>query len=330
MILRSIKPILLNIRKPLSVTYCITNRCNFRCKYCDTYNMKTKELTTAQAKELISELKEAGTVRLGFSGGEPLLRKDIGELINYSTSLGIVTTVFSNGWLVGDKAKDLKNLDALILSFDGEEEIHDKVRNKGSYTRVIQAMETANKYKIPVLSSTTLTKYNLNSINFILEVAEQYGFKTFFQPAFPQAIGSKTVDSIAPPVYKLKKTVELLLKRKKEGYPIICSEAYLKILLDYPKPNWAKNCKAGHFFCAITSNGDVSPCFNLMNEVKQLNSLERGFKYAFENMPPFKCNGCWCYPNVEENCIFSFNFNAIINTLVNLKSVRSERKNQRR
>ena len=91
---------LFNKKIPLSVSWTLTNRCNKKCFYCNLPNITSKELTTKQTFSIIDELASLGTQRIGFTGGEPLLRKDIGEIINYSHSKGIFTGMVSNGSLV--------------------------------------------------------------------------------------------------------------------------------------------------------------------------------------------------------------------------------------
>ncbi len=76
-------------RIPLSVMYSVTNRCPSQCAYCNIPNRKQRELTTKEAFSLIDQLVEAGTQRLALWGGEPLVRDDIGSIIDYAKIKGL-------------------------------------------------------------------------------------------------------------------------------------------------------------------------------------------------------------------------------------------------
>lgn len=116
---------ILNQRKPLSVTICVTNKCNLRCSYCTIPERIGKELTTDQMFRLIDELACSGVQRLGFVGGEPLLRKDIDLLIKRARQKNLFVSVTTNGTLIKQKLAALKNLDIVLVSIDGPQCVHD-------------------------------------------------------------------------------------------------------------------------------------------------------------------------------------------------------------
>ena len=74
---------------PLMVTLSLTDKCNFRCHYCDLPHMNRQEMTTADWHRAIDELADAGMMRVSIMGGEPLLRKDVGELIDHLKARGV-------------------------------------------------------------------------------------------------------------------------------------------------------------------------------------------------------------------------------------------------
>src|SRR3989344_3610537 len=98
---------------PLTVIFNVTNSCNLRCKHCyaSYYTLDSKhEMTTAQIKKVINGLKKIGCLRINFCGGEPLLRRDISELIAYAKSQGISVDLTSNGVLVSQRIDEIKNI----------------------------------------------------------------------------------------------------------------------------------------------------------------------------------------------------------------------------
>src|SRR3989339_1445427 len=93
--LKYINAKLFNKRVPLAVSWALTYRCNHKCSYCGLWKKETQELTAGQIFAVIDELALAGTQYIGFTGGEPLIREDIGEIIKYALSKNIKVRVNS-------------------------------------------------------------------------------------------------------------------------------------------------------------------------------------------------------------------------------------------
>ena len=300
-------------RTPLSVSWTLTNRCNKKCIYCNLPNIYSKELTTKQIFSIIDELAELGTQRIGFTGGEPLLRNDIKEILDYSHNKGLFTGMVTNGSLVTRSIDKIKNLDLLQLSIDGPGEINDEQRYKGSYKEVINAIK-ATKGKIPkVWLTCVLTKDNLNSINFILDLTKQYNLKVFFQPVADYKNCGPEAKNMFPDKEKYKDTIRKLIELKKTNKQIGNSKTGLEYLLNWPVYK-RMNCYAGELFAHIYPNGDVYPCFN-MDGKKPINCLKNGFRNAFEQINRNGCDCCFTYTTVELNHSFDLNINAGWNSL---------------
>src|SRR4051812_17409473 len=85
-------------RLPFSITFILTHRCNFQCDYCDIPAAAGIEMTEAQFRAAIDELAAAGMARASFSGGEALIRSDATAIIKHARSLGLSTSLNTNGW----------------------------------------------------------------------------------------------------------------------------------------------------------------------------------------------------------------------------------------
>lgn len=96
-------------RTPLSATFELTHRCNFRCVHCllgdqnAISNHRHRELSTERVKAMLDEMVEAGTLFLAITGGDPMLRPDFTEIYVHAVQIGLLVTVFCNGSLVTDK-----------------------------------------------------------------------------------------------------------------------------------------------------------------------------------------------------------------------------------
>ena len=306
-----LKLFLLGKRTPLLVGWALTNRCNLRCRYCNTWNFESKELTTKQIFSIIDELARLGCTRIAFTGGEPLLRNDIGDIVNYTKNKGIYIGINSNGILLAKKIDQIKNIDLLMLSLDGPQEIHDFLRGSDSYRNTIQAMEIAINHDIKVAITTVLTKYNLNYINFILEKAKLFNSYVYFQPVTNLPLGARDIHNLLPSQKEFKVSIDKILKLKNNFKGN--SKAVLKHFLNWPDYKNI-NCKAGQIYCAIDPEGFLYACSNLRNSAK-FDILTLGFKKAFNNLSKVSCKNCWCSSPLEINKFLSFNIDLIFNIL---------------
>lgn len=302
-------------RVPFAVSWMLTNRCNRKCSYCDLPRIKCKELTTKQIFSIIDELKEMGCQRIGFTGGEPLLKENVGEIIDHCVDKGIFTGLVSNGALVPEKIDEIKNLDLLQLSIDGSEEVNDKQRYKGSYKEVVKAIETAKDYHLKVWLTSVLTKHNIGYIDSVIKLAEDFDIKVFFQPVVSYK-NCGDVGYLFPAELDYKKTMSYLIRTKSKI--IANSNSGLKYLYHWPQSQSMK-CFAGRLLAHIYTNGDVYPCFN-MDGKRPINCLDMTFKKAFSSLSLPTCNSCWTYANIEFNHLFSLKFDTILNTFRILSS----------
>src|SRR3972149_5182466 len=141
-------------KSPLLMTsWRATGACNARCRYCNvdaTGKHAEKELTTKEALHLVDEVHKFGVKWFGIKGGEPLMRKDIFEIVSYAKSLGLNVCLLTNGCFVDGEIYDnlIKNQVWTSVSIDGPEEINDALRGKGSYKKALAAIQKLSKGNI--------------------------------------------------------------------------------------------------------------------------------------------------------------------------------------
>ncbi len=174
---------------PLCVHLQITKRCNLRCIYCyaDPENLtNVPDLEYLEYTRLIDELARMGTRWIRFLGGEPLLRNDIGEMIDYAKNKGIITEMNTNGYFMKTKGQAIKNLDSLVVSIDGTRETNDQCRGQGSYDKAIEAIEIAKDLGMSVRLHGCLSKYHeLEDIDHLAHLAIKYGMAFNFSAPSP-------------------------------------------------------------------------------------------------------------------------------------------------
>ena len=306
----------------LSTSFVITNRCNSRCGYCNSYNIRSEEMDTQEIFQMIDEFSTLGIKRIGFTGGEPLLREDIGGIITYAHKKGIMTTLFSNGTLVPKKINDLKHLDLLLLSLDGPPEIHDSMRGmKGSFQHVLNAIHAAHKVQLPVWINAVITKGNINQLPFLIDFARENHAKVMFMPVFNHTLSAKkhAIDDLSADEKSFKMAIDNLIIHKKKGAPIVNSMSYFQyILQNWPDANRLQ-CRAGLNFCAVGSDGMVYPCHFFIGSHCGVDGRRIGFRNAFEHINKPKCKGCFCNAYIELNLFIEGHLNVIWNTVKHIE-----------
>jgi len=295
--------------KPLIVSISVTGRCNLSCSYCyGSYSIrKEKDFTTNELLDLIEELYKRGTKIIYLSGGEPLLRNDIGLIIKTIRDKNMFCFLNTNGLLVPDKIESLKNLDSITISLDGNEEVNDINRGKGTFKKVIEAIIVAKKAGLKVITTTVINSKNLNSIDFIVSLAKELKFTAAFSLPYESDNGNSVTHLSDKDI---KMVLTQLVDYEKKGAPIAHSNSILLHALNWPFSyskkfifnDFKNNCYMGRFMCLIDSDGLVYPCGQLIGKFPALNIREVGFKKAWDALLRGRpCNSCY------ELCFTKFN-----------------------
>jgi len=161
------------------VVWNATRRCNLKCVHCYAHAKdvaEKNELTTAQGKELIDDLANFGAPVILFSGGEPLVRKDLPELAGYAVEKGMRAVISTNGTLItAPLAKTLKNigLSYVGISLDGMQEVNDRFRGiRGAFKSALQGIKNCQDAGIKVGLRFTINKFNVGEIPHIFKLIE--------------------------------------------------------------------------------------------------------------------------------------------------------------
>jgi AdoMet-dependent heme synthase len=282
---------------PLVVSWNLTRKCNLKCSHCyinATSEELNGELNTDESKRLIDQIAEVSRPLLILSGGEPLLRNDVYELIQYGTEKGLRMGLGSNGGLIDTKsARKLKEAGVKTVSISIDSPIaqqHDEFRGvAGSWSKAINAIKALRDNNVLVQVNTTLTQQNYNQIDEIMSLAEEIGvenFHLFF--LVPTGRGAKMAD-ISPTMYEdmITNTFAKTSKHKLNVRPS-CAPQFMRIAKDMglDMRQWIRGCIAGSYYCRVYPNGDITPCPYL--PIKLGNVREQTFKQIWFKSPIFK------------------------------------------
>lgn len=254
----SFKRYLLGKRVPVSAVFALTYRCQCSCVHCSVGDyMEKEEIDSESAKKIIFSLKKFGVLKITFFGGEPLLRKDIVELVSFASKLGLRTSIDTNGIFINDKlVSELKkagigNINVSIDSSDPR--IHDFLRKyDGCFEKAVNAIKICVKNNIPVIISTYASKRALNSgdLEKIIDLGKKLKVK-----------GVKILFPILSGKWR-KKEEELLNDSETSRLMGLTDPAfvYIEDALEMVKSN-SKGCSAlrGNLIY-ISPTGEVQPC----------------------------------------------------------------------
>lgn len=171
-----------HLSAPLKISMNITKKCNLRCKQCfsDSGIMVENELTTEEVCSLFDIMREYGTFFICIGGGEPLMREDLLELLEYGKNKQLALSIVSNGLLLTrELVKELnkKDLDTFWISIDGLEKNHERLRGKGTFKKTLEALQLLkDNFNAKKAIRVSLNKYNIGEIRQIINIAEENSF----------------------------------------------------------------------------------------------------------------------------------------------------------
>lgn len=160
----------------------LTYACPLQCPYCSNpvdYAQYQDELSTEDWKRVLTQARKMGAVQLGFSGGEPLLRKDFVELLKHARELGYYTNLITSGYgLSEEKIIELKaaGLDHIQVSFQAStEELNNILAGTDSFQHKKQVAQWVKKHGYPMVLCVVLHRQNIHQMQAILEMASDLG-----------------------------------------------------------------------------------------------------------------------------------------------------------
>jgi len=208
-------------RRPI-VVWNITRACNLKCIHC--YNdsgveKASNELSTEAAKAVLDDLAQFAVPAVLFSGGEPLMRSDLFELIRYAGGVGLRTVISTNGTLItADVAKGIKDLGVSYvgISLDGIGQINDKFRGvSGAFDKAVQGIRNCQDAEIRVGLRLTLTKRNIQDLDALFNFFEAENIeRACFYHLVPSGRGGEiTAEDLT--YAQSRRAIETILSRTK-------------------------------------------------------------------------------------------------------------------
>ena len=266
---------------PICLTWELTYACNLQCVHClsSSGQRDERELTTAEAKKVLDDLRDLQVFYINIGGGEPMVRRDFFELLEYSVANGIGVKFSTNGAFIDEeKARRLAAMDYLDIqiSLDGVDAVtNDAVRGEGSYDMAIRAMENlkaANfgQFKISVV----VTRHNVSQLDQFKALADHYGAQLRITRLRPAGRGADTWHELHPTNAQQREIYNWLLKH---GENVLTGDSFFHLNALGESLPGLNMCGAGRVVCLIDPIGDVYACpFVIHDEFKAGNVRDEG------------------------------------------------------
>lgn len=260
------------------VSWNTTNACNMYCDHCyrDAGCKAEEELSTAEAKTLLEQIARAGFKIMIFSGGEPLMRPDIVELVAYAASLGLRPVFGTNGTLITlEMAQKLKAAGAMGMgiSLDSmDREKHNKFRKfPGAWEGAVQGMRNCRAAGLPFQIHTTVMEWNNHELEDLTDFAVSEGAVAHHFFFLVPTGRAKTIEAESLRAEAYEDTLTRIMKKQQEveiELKPTCAPQFLRIAAQMGlKTRFRRGCLAGTAYCIISPRGKVQPCAYLNMEL---------------------------------------------------------------
>lgn len=249
---------------PICLTWELTYACNLQCVHClsSSGQRDPRELSTAEAKRVIDELRDLQVFYINIGGGEPMVRRDFFELCEYSVDNGIGVKFSTNGAFIDtEKARRLASMDYLDIqiSIDGADAAtNDAVRGAGSFDLARRAMDNLAAADFgPFKISVVVTRQNVPQLDRFKALADSYGAQLRVTRLRPSGRGADTWDQLHPTNAQQREIYQWLLAN---GENVLTGDSFFHLnALGDPLPG-LNMCGAGRVVCLIDPVGDVYAC----------------------------------------------------------------------
>lgn len=271
---------------PISMYLCLTNRCPNNCIYCSAKNrVKEKDLTSSEWINIIKDIQDMGTSIIGLTGGEPMAREDIFEIVGAIDDRSI-STLFTSGYnLTLERAKELKNrgLFSIGISLDSyDKDKHNRNRNsENAFDYAIDALQNSRKAGIYTMAQTVVLKEELDEEKLfkLFRLAKENGAHEvkILEPILSGNL--LTEEDLSKVLYSAedrKKLIDIQHRaNRKDNLPKITTFAYTESEEKY-------GCGAGTQHSYVSASGHLYPCDFVPMDFGSLR--EKGMKELWKEM----------------------------------------------
>ena len=304
---------------PICLTWELTYACNLSCVHClsSSGRRDPRELTTDECKAVVDELERMQVFYVNIGGGEPTVRPDFWEIVDYATSHHVGVKFSTNGvMLTPERARQLANNDYLDIqiSLDGATaEVNDYVRGPGSYDTALTAMQNLHDAGMKNFKlSVVCTRYNIPQLDEFKAIADRYGAQLRLTRLRPSGRGADSWDDLHPLPGQQRELYDWLVAH---GDGVLTGDSFFHLSAYGQALPGLNLCGAGRVVCLIDPVGDVYACpFAIHEEFLAGNvRMPGGFQHVWRESELFlrlrqpqsggACTSCQFFDTCKGGCM---------------------------
>ncbi len=305
------------LNAPICLTWEITYGCNLRCVHClsSSGRRRPEELGTDEAKRLIDEWAAMKVFYINVGGGEPMIRRDFFELMEYTLGRAIGVKFSTNGSLIDDAAADWVAAQSYLdvqISLDGAHaRTNDPIRGAGSYDGALRAMDLLAARGFRFSINTTVTRSSFSEIDELYGLAKHYGAQLRLTRLRPTGRGGDVWNGLRPSAEQNRALYAWLSSHR----DVLTGDSFFHLSAFGQPLDGMNMCGAGRIVCCVDPVGEVYACpFMLAPEFSGGNVRQPGgfqgvwrdsalFAHLREWQVGGRCTSCIAYGNCHGGCI---------------------------
>ncbi|WP_305092404.1 mycofactocin radical SAM maturase [Prescottella sp. R16] len=309
----------LGLDAPICLTWELTYACNLSCVHClsSSGRRDPRELSTEQCKSIIDELQKMQVFYVNIGGGEPTVRSDFWELVDYATSHQVGVKFSTNGVKIDKKVAERLAASDYVdvqISLDGATaEVNDAVRGPGSFAMAVRALENLSEagYRDAKIS-VVVTRENVSQLDEFKELADKYGATLRITRLRPSGRGADVWDELHPTQAQQRELYDWLVAN---GEGVLTGDSFFHLSAYGDALPGLNLCGAGRVVCLIDPIGDVYACpFAIHDQFLAGNIVsDGGFQQVWQNSELFRdlrspqtggaCAKCDHYDSCRGGCM---------------------------
>ena len=280
----------MGLSAPVNVTWEVTYACNLNCIHClsDSGNRRAAELSTDDSRRVIDQLSAMKVFQFNIGGGEPFMRPDFLDLMDYAHDKGMVTCISTNGTLIDrDVARRLDHpLVYIQVSLDGATPAsNDPIRGRGSFQKVQQALECLRERDIEVSINTVLTRLSFPELDRMTALAAEYGAKLRVSRFRPSGRGKRSWSKLNVSAEQMLAFSDWLSRH----LGVSTGDSFFSVSTEERRSLGLNMCGACKLTCCISPEGGVYPCAFLQEDDFRAGTLpEEAFRDIWRNSSVFE------------------------------------------
>ena len=253
----------LGLDAPICLTWELTYACNLACSHClsSSGRRDPRELSTAQAKAVIDELQRMQVFYVNIGGGEPTVRADFWELLDYATAHDVGVKFSTNGIKLDAEAARRIAANSYVdvqISLDGATaDVNDAVRGQGSYDVAVQALQHLADVGVSAKLSVVCTRHNIRQLDAFKAIADRFGAQLRLTRLRPSGRGADVWDELHPTQAQQRELYDWLVLH---GEGVLTGDSFFHLAAYGEALPGLNLCGAGRVVCLIDPVGDVYAC----------------------------------------------------------------------